>query len=295
MPTGEVDETALSSRIDALEQLLSADNKQNTNNVAAPQSARIDALLNRISQLEASIVPLSNNMVNAQLTEQQHRAFEQEDLSLSEKIVSLQSRLARVETIAAKDNSSALLNLKIAELRRKIMTGDAYSAEIEAINTIINNSALKTNAQFNQALEILKEKASVGIPTPRQIQKQFNDLIPELLKAKNIDANASWWQNIMNSMKNIITIRKTDRSSQDDLGIDALIVDIEQWLMTLDIKSALDVVQKLPDEARKMLGTWMDKAESWLRSEQALQNIEKIAGESYLTHDLGNDMQGITP
>ncbi|MDA0707673.1 MAG: hypothetical protein O2963_01170 [Proteobacteria bacterium] len=284
------DGTALAQRLDDLENMYS--NNQNMPiNGPSNQAARIETLNNRINQIESSIIPLSSNMINAQLTEKQHQAFEQEDKILSDKIKSVESRLAGFETIAAKDTSIALLNLKIAELRRKINSGKAYATEMNAINQIISQSSLKTNQQFMQALGELQEKATAGLPTVQSLRLQFDDLIPKLLRARGMDENTSWWQKTLSSIRNLITVRKTENIEQPDVGSDGLIVDIERWLRNFDVQSAVDTVRSLPAGLQNILNMWINDAESWIKGEQALQEIERIAAESYLTQNFENPEQ----
>jgi hypothetical protein len=284
------DGTALAQRLDDLENMYS--NNQNMPiNGPSNQAARIETLNNRINQIESSIIPLSSNMINAQLTEKQHQAFEQEDKILSDKIKSVESRLAGFETIAAKDTSIALLNLKIAELRRKINSGKAYATEMNAINQIISQSSLKTNQQFMQALGELQKKPTAGLPTVQSLRLQFDDLIPKLLRARGMDENTSWWQKTLSSIRNLITVRKTENIEQPDVGSDGLIVDIERWLRNFDVQSAVDTVRSLPAGLQNILNMWINDAESWIKGEQALQEIERIAAESYLTQNFENPEQ----
>ncbi|VAW07574.1 hypothetical protein MNBD_ALPHA01-1529, partial [hydrothermal vent metagenome] len=107
-------------RLDRLEQArLLAENQKND----MSQSARIDMLLNRMSQLEASFVPLSKGLADAQTARQERSQLSETILSHTESLNQMESRLDRVEQYAARDNSGALLAFRIGELRRKVTSG----------------------------------------------------------------------------------------------------------------------------------------------------------------------------
>ena len=162
---------------------------------------------------------------------------------------------------------------------------------MNAINQIISQSSLKTNQQFMQALGELQEKATAVLPTVQSLRLQFDDLIPKLLRARGMDENTSWWQKTLSSIRNLITVRKTENIEQPDVGSDGLIVDIERWLRNFDVQSAVDTVRSLPAGLQNILNMWINDAESWIKGEQALQEIERIAAESYLTQNFENPEQ----
>lgn len=274
---------SLLSRIEQLEEKLSINIGAQKQSDETSQSARVDMLLSRMSQLEASLVPLSKNMMDAQTATQERKALEQNTLSLSNKLSDIENRLQNVETIAAKDNKGILLNLKVAELRRKITAGLPYSSELSSVKQMIEESTLKANERFSMALDQLTGKALTGMQTPDQLEKRFNDLIPEILKNDMAGTATSWWQNTLNQLKNLITVRKTDGAAFNDGSIDSLILDIERWLKSADIKSALDTLNAMPQAAQTLLNNWKKEAETWLKNEEALQDLESIAAEDYLT------------
>jgi len=249
------------------------------------QSARIDMLLSRMSQLEASFIPLSRNMLDVASAEKKRQSLGEENASLSAKIDGLESRLLNVETIAAIDNSGLLINLKIAEIKRKVLSGALYDIELNALTRRLEGSGAITNVRFKASLDYLAENAATGLMTPDQLRNDFNQLIPQLLSISDISPSGSWWQNMLNSLGNLITIRKTDGTSYNENGLDGAISTIENLLERGDIKSALDTVQTLPNAARTVLANWTEGANSWTLSMVALNDLEILAAERYLGAD----------
>ena len=281
-PSNE-DTNALMTRMDTLEQSMSDAPSTTTSMPDSSQSTRIDMLLSRMSQLEASFIPLSKNMIDASKAEQERKALIEENLTFSDKLANLESRLIGMEKFAAKDNTGILLNLKIAELKRKVMSGEIYSNELNIVKELIENGSFQVNARVADALEYLSQKANDGILTPGQLERRFNELIPDILTAEDLAATSSWWSTALNNIKTAITIRKTDGTSYSTEGLDGLVTDIESWLKSSDLKSALDILASLPPAVQLLLDEWKIELETWLYSEDALNELELIAAEEYLT------------
>ncbi|MBL4602217.1 MAG: hypothetical protein JKY84_05710 [Emcibacteraceae bacterium] len=276
----------LEARIAFLEENLNGSTETSQNIAASPidtsQSTRIDLLLSRMSQLEASFVPLSKNLINAGIAEKERQSLMDETSSISTKISDLESRLQNVEQIAAKDNSGILLNLKIAEIKRKIMAGSSYAKELTTLKSIFKNSAIAQNTRFNNALAYLSDQANTNIMTPGQLENKFNNIIPDIISIGDVDIDASWWQNTVSKFKNMVTVRKTDGSSYSESGIDSIISETEMWLGNSNIKSALETTAKLPASVQTILQDWKTAAQTWLGSEEAISDLETIATESYM-------------
>ena len=268
---GDETTTDLLARLEVIEQSLSITPEAPVEDRS--DSARLDMLLSRMSQLETSFIPLSKNLIDAQIAIQERSTLKNETLNNETKISNIESRLLDVEKFAAKDNSSLLSNLRVAELSRKVISGTPYFAELNKIEERTNDT------RYSAALNYLSLQATNGILTPTQLQNNFNTLIPELLIAAP-DTDASWWQSTIKSFKNIVTVRRTDGSSYSDL--DPSITEIESWLKTYDIRSALRSMNALPPSSQTILAPWIKEANVWLESEEALSTLETIIAEDYL-------------
>ncbi|HPF46053.1 MAG: hypothetical protein KDF58_03075 [Alphaproteobacteria bacterium] len=278
--------SGLDLRLSELEQKLNSLPMQ-PENKAAPiqdtsQSARIDMLLSRMSQLEASFVPLSQNMVDAARAEKERQSLLLQNKSLEEKTADLEKRLLAVEKIASKDNSGLLLNLRIADLKRRIIAGEAFVTELDAIRELASRNSLMSEQSFKQSFDILIENAPGGVKTPEQLRLSFNDLIPEILNTGGIDEQASWWQNTLTRIKNLITVRKTDGTSYDEKGLDVAINETETWLAGSSVKKALEAVEKMPYGSQVILEPWKQDAQNWVAVDNAVNMLATKAEDNYL-------------
>ena len=280
-------------RIGLLEENLSIDTQENTPNFDASQSNRIDMLLSRMSQLEASFIPLSKNMFDGAQAQKEREALQKDALNLNEKLALLENRLATVETQAARDNTGLLLNLKIAELKKKVVSGEVYEKELETVRTLIETGSLKANNIMLAAIEELEKTAQAGLVTPDQLKRSFNGFIPDLISASNIDTSASWWQNTLSKLQNMISVRRTETSTADNKSLDGMINDIKSWLNTADFNSILQVVDTLPTALQELLTDWKADVENWINGEEAIETLESTAAESYLVSNIPSNMRAV--
>lgn len=279
----------LATRLDALELTLSqsvndaSDEEIPTNIVDSSQSTRIDMLLSRMSQLEASFIPLSKNMIDSAAANKQLNELSQQFSSANDKIAALESRLLTVENFATKDNSGLLLAIKTAQLKRKIISGNSYVDELRALKEMIKKSTFSNHQLIIPLTDQLEEFSQSGLITPYQLQNTFNDLIPLLLTASNADSDTSWWQNTVASFNNMISVRKTDGGSYNDNGVDDLIRNIEIHLKNSDLKAALNSFDMMAQAEKMLLEKWKSQVVAWLNSQEAIETLEMIATENYLT------------
>ncbi len=263
-------------RLDRLEQArLLAENK--TDDMS--QSARIDMLLNRMSQLEASFVPLSKGLADAQIARQERSQLSETITSHTERLEQLAGRLDRVEQYAARDNSGALLAFRIGELRRKVTSGQAFGPEIESLKDMISRGSLARNSRLNDAVSWL-EQYKGGVATRDKIRDRFDQLIPALIRSESAHADDPWWVRAYNSSKNLIMVRKT--RDTDEQSLDDIIARARQMLTRFDLEEALGQLKQLPGNMREILDVWIMQAEIYLRANRELNNIESLAAAYYL-------------
>ena len=248
------------------------------------QAARIDMLLSRMSQLEASFVPLSKSMIDGARAEQERETLKEENVALSDKVSELGRRLDNVERVAAKDNSALLLTLKINELKRKLNSGLPFENELNDVTDLVSNSNLSGNSSVSDALGYLSQYSQEGLVTAEELRQEFNGLIPSLISTKGIVDDAGWWDATISRIKNMITVRRTGQINSLDDSVDGMIAQIEQWLSSRELSAITDLIETLPDAMRTILQDWEDALDSWLDSQDAVNNLESIATESFLVN-----------
>ncbi|PCI51045.1 MAG: hypothetical protein COB49_02905 [Alphaproteobacteria bacterium] len=265
----------LRQRLDRLEQA-----GQRTDDMS--QSARIDMLLSRMSQLEASFIPLSKSLAEAQEMRLERSHLAETAAIQAEKLDNMAGRLDRVEAYAARDNSGALLAFRIGELRRKITSGAAYGVEIDALKAMISRGSFALNSQIATALDWLDRHRN-GIVPGSKLRDRFDDLIPALVRAGSSHTDDSWWRRAYNSARSLIMVRKTENTGENPDNIpNNIIAGAQQMLDQLDLSEALALLRQLPDNMRERLDDWIKRAEIYMRAEDELTRLESLAAAYYL-------------
>ncbi len=270
--------------LDRLDKLEQAEDKQDD----ISQSARIDMLLGRMSQLEASFVPLSKGLADAQEVRLERSQLATTATEHAEQLSNMETRLSKVEDFAARDNSGALIAFRIGELRRKITSGEPYDAEIDALKAMMSHGSFALDDQITEAISWLSQHKE-GIVSADNLRGQFDNLIPTLIRAKSSHIDDPWWTRAYNSTKNLIMVRKTDNTAGENL--DNIIAKAHQMLTRLDLKQALTHLEQLPANVREMLEVWIMQAEIYLQAEDELRRLESLTAGYYLEPEAPADSE----
>lgn len=243
------------------------------------QSARIDMLLSRMSQLEASFVPLSKGLLQGQDARRERSQLAETTARQTEQLAGIESRLDRVEAFTARDTSGALLAFRIGDLRQKVTSGKAFNGELGALKALISDGNLAQNDHITPALRWLSQHQT-GLVTAVSLRDQFDALIPALIRAKSGAQDDPWWTRAYHGTKNLIMVRKTDQASEDTL--DALIARTQQALTAFDLTGALALIRQFPASIQEKLEIWTFSAEIYLQAGDELDRIESLTAAEYL-------------
>ncbi|MBL4767450.1 MAG: hypothetical protein JKY94_06980 [Rhodobacteraceae bacterium] len=243
------------------------------------QSARIDMLLGRMSQLEASFVPLSKGLLQGQDARRERSQLAETAATQTEQLAGIESRLGRVEAFAARDTSGALLAFRIGDLRQKVTSGKAYGPELDALRSLMTEDSLAQNDHITPALRWLSQHQA-GLVTAVHLHDHFDALIPALIRAKSGGQDDPWWTRAYHGTKNLIMVRKTEQAAEDTL--DDLIARSQQALAQRDLTGALALIRQLPANVQEKLETWTLSAEIYLQAGDQLDRIESLTAAEYL-------------
>ncbi|MCF6196312.1 MAG: hypothetical protein L3J50_06370, partial [Emcibacter sp.] len=267
--------TAIEDRLDSLEQARLQTKKVEQD---MSQSARIDMLLSRMGQLEASFVPLSKGLIQAQEARLERSQLADNLTAQNEKLDQIDNRLSKVEGFAARDTSGALLAFRIGELRRKVTSGAAFGPEIDALKAMMAEGSLAMDDQIQATLTWLDQHRD-GVMTAGRLRDQFNDLIPDMIRARSNGTDDPWWKRAYDSTRNLIMVRKT-KDIEDTL--DAAIAGARQMLDRFDLKAAIDQLKQISGDLGDVLDAWILQAEIYLQAEEELDQLESLTAAYYL-------------
>lgn len=293
----EKTDTEVLERLESLEQ---ARLKASSTDETTAQSARIDMLLNRMSQLEASFVPLSKGLSDAQTARLERSGLMENSATQSDKINEIEQRLTTVERYAARDNSGALLAFRIGALRRKVSAGQPFEVELAALHDMAQQGSLAVNDRLDQAITWLRQHEK-GITPQDKLRDQFDHLIPNLIRASSGSEDDPWWVRAYHSTKNLIMVRKTNKTSSAPESasamnpLDEAIADTQQFLNRFDVEEAVSLLKQLPKNIQEILQAWLLEADIYLRAEEELDQIESLTAAYYLDPSDKTSKSIVTP
>ena len=183
-----------------------------------------------------------------------------------------------MEGFAARDTSGVLLAFRIGELRSKVTAGADFGPEIDALKAMMAEGSLAMNDQIQGTIEWLDQHRD-GVITAGRLRDRFDDLIPDMIRARSNGTDDPWWKRAYDSSKDLIMVRKT-KDIEDTL--DAAIAGARQMLDRFDLKAALDQLKQISGEAGETLNAWIMQAEIYLRAEEELDQLESLTTAYYL-------------
>jgi|GEM_PF-681926 len=272
-------------RLDKLEQARLQEDQaaEDKDSQTLAQSARLDMLFSRVSQLESSFVPLSRGLDDARQAAVERARLMETAAAQGAQFARIESRLSQVESYAARDVSGALLAFRIGALRHKATLGQPFAAEIEALKDLTEQGAFARNSRLNDAVGWLARQSG-GVASPERLRDDFSDLIPALIRAATSRADDPWWKRAYAGLSGLVMVRKTtpDDAPESTSTLDNRIAAAERLLARRDLAAAERLLSDLPDPARQALDDWLRRAALTLRAEEEINRIERLAAAYYL-------------
>tara|TARA_B100001939_G_scaffold337455_1_gene341817 strand:- start:1309 stop:2703 length:1395 start_codon:yes stop_codon:yes gene_type:complete len=262
------------ARLEALEKAVETPAQSETD---LSQSARIDMLLSRMSQLEASFVPLSKGLIEARDAAEERQNLARETKSQAEWLAQLEGRLDRLERAAAREASDTWLAFRLSRLKDRVLAGQPYQETLTHFQEALGEGPLTQLPAVQDALDRLQRHAGEGVAPLDDLRRTFDTLVPTVLRAATHVENGSWWDRLLSRLRGLITVR--DRAPKQG-GVHETLLKIEQALAQKTPEHILDLIPSLPAEAKRALESWEDRLRVRLEAEAALANLENIIGES---------------
>lgn len=264
-------------KIDAGQQVLASDVKS--------LSGRFNDIDKKIAALAA--VPANPDAAKAIAALQANSSskiasLEKENTTLQALIKDLGGRIAALETRPANSSgpgkSNALL-LAVGQLRDTARTANGFAEPFATVEALAGGTA-----SHKTALGVLRKHAAKGVPDLPILQRQFDQLSGDIVRASYTPAGDSWVDQTLFKISRLVTFRRTGESGARKDDVAGMVARAELRLAAGDLKSAIGLVKKLPDGPRKVSQKWLKAAQSRLAVDRAIsqlfQNALKGVGAS---------------
>ena len=252
----------LDARLTALEELPDPPSVQPDGSVPAGPpvnmaeiEARLDALSGQLTELEAgAAAPSDAAATDAELE------------TLETRLSGIESRLAAIPAGADLQRSLAETEQRLADLE----TGQAgASLPARSVALIGIRAAAETGAPYLRLLrdagyadaeipEVVMIHAETGVATIAELQRSFDGLAREALKASNAQSDGEG--GFLGLLSSLIQVRPLTPQEGDDTA--ATLSRAEGSLMAGDLRAALMTLATLPDSAQEALADWTLEGEA---------------------------------
>ena len=198
-------------------------------------------------------------------------ALERENLALRALIKNLG---VRVENLESKPGDSygigkrdALL-LAVGRLRDVTRTANEFSTSFAAAQALSIN-----NPENKVSLEILQKYAAKGVPSLTVLQRRFDRLSGDIVRASYVAAGDGWVDQTILKLSKLITFRRTgvEGALKDDIA--GLVARVELLLLDGDLKAAVGIVRKFLGEPARVSYKWLKAAQGRLAIDAAVEKL----------------------
>lgn len=157
-----------------------------------------------------------------------------------------------------------LLSLELANLKRAIERGGAFSRELADVKRL---------APKDIDLKALEAGAEQGLPTEASLETSFHDTVRAVLDADRKTAgDGSLMDQLWAGAQSVVHVRKTGEVAGDTA--EAILARTEARLKDGDLEGALKEASALKGDARAAAEPWLAKVSARLAVDQAMAGIE---------------------
>ena len=186
--------------------------------------------------------------------------------ALAQRLDALEKDVASLRAVKAPSDQTAVtatLSQSLSDLRAKIASGASYRDELERISRMVPAAA---------GLETLSAHANEGLPNAAGLAAELTGLIPLLPKpsAGMPASDNTYWDNIWNAMKGVITIRRIGETDWPDLAAKCAAL-----AESGDLAQAIERIDKAEGAKPSGLSNWRDRAAARIALESALEETSQ--------------------
>ena len=237
-------------------------------------AAKLDVFSKKIEDLKRTPASAeTSEAINALATNSNGKmiALERENLALRALIKNLGVRVGTLESqpvdsygIGKRD---ALL-LAVGRLRDVTRTANEFSTSFAAAQALSIN-----NPENKVSLEILQKYAAKGVPSLTVLQRRFDSLSGDIVRASYVAAGDGWVDQTILKLSKLITFRRTgvEGALKDDIA--GLVARVELLLLDGDLKAAVGIVRKFIGEPARVSYKWLKAAQGRLAIDAAVEKL----------------------
>ncbi|MEM7568973.1 MAG: hypothetical protein AAF337_04185 [Pseudomonadota bacterium] len=245
-----------------------------------------DALRARLDSLEERVDVVSQAASSA--ADPQSLATMED--SVSGKLSDFETRLGALENVRQQATAAMVAGLETARLAQAVASGRPYGAELKAL-TQLKAQAGPALPDVSDLLDEIAPFAASGIPSGATLASQLEGRARQVLTAIDTPPDASWWEQLLARVRNLVTIRQVGAGADGAAPTDAL-ARAEAAARTGEWQTVVSEIETLPAGAQESLGPWWTQAQARAKAQQVLADLSARLGVAVIDERLGGDASG---
>tara|TARA_Y100001936_G_scaffold204926_1_gene208647 strand:- start:20871 stop:22817 length:1947 start_codon:yes stop_codon:yes gene_type:complete len=249
-------------------------------------SSEVKSLSGRLNDFDKKIaaltsVPVSPDSAKAIAALRENSSgklasLEKENTALHALVQNLGVRITALETrpalIAEGPGKSNALLLAIGQLRDAARTASGFASPFAAVEALVaDNTAHKAN------LTILKNHAAKGAPDLPVLQRRFDRLSGDIVRASYTPAGDSWVDKTIFKISSLVTFRRVGETGAKRDDVAGHVARVELRLAAGDLKAAVGIVKGLKGDPARVAKKWLADAEARIAVDSAISNLFQSA------------------
>ena len=236
--------------------------------VAPPASdPRVAVLEQQLTQLRTEMESLSGAQAAAAAAQSQRiEAMERALAALDEKVTRLADTQSRSNGIAG-----AELLLATAQLRETIGRGSPYAGLLDAVGALG-----KGDAEAQDAVALLQDRARIGTPTAAQLAQRFDPVARAIVRAALAPEGSDWTARVWARLSALISWRRIG-ADVEGAAPDAIAARAEAKLDSGDLAGAVAELETLRGAPAEAARAWLADAKARLAADRALDALSAHA------------------
>jgi hypothetical protein len=263
------DQSALGERIDKLtadigeaEQRLAAVEKR-----PEPKAPDLSAVDKRTAAMESTLKELRGGLNDLKrIAEQAPAAASPQSIEgIAGRIGGLEERIAALAaaraTTPAVPAAGAAEFIALNSLMGAVRSGRPFIKELDAARTLLRQRAAP--------LEALAPHAAHGLPTVTDLERQFSELVPDLLRRP--ESNGNFFERLVTNATRLVEVRQV--GEPEGTSPSAVVARTETKLARGDLAGAINEAEALPEPAKS-------RAEKWVAAAKQRSDAESFVAKS---------------
>ncbi|HLO78876.1 MAG TPA: uroporphyrinogen-III synthase [Magnetospirillum sp.] len=242
-----------------------------------PQAADLTPMENRLGQTEAAVKALqAQPQVPAKLVDEVDSLSKQvADLRRTSAdaaaVLRLADRVEKAETslrdMQARRASAAALLLAVGQLRESLAAAMPFDAELRAVKALAGQ-----DAEIAPAIETLKPRAAVGIPTLPVLTARLSTQASAIIRAQVLPEQQGWWRQTLDRMASLVTIEREDGNTAGTSPA-AIVARAQTALAVGDLAQAIAEMDTLSGGPAEQAAPWLADAKARLAAGKAVSDM----------------------